>query len=168
MKKTYLFPLLTSILIGFTSCQQEKQKTEIKQTIQKVEKPQKNILVENVSVEDSEIGIGCITHYYRKGSNERDLIFVQAGSTKDDGWNNFVKIDGKRVVFYKKDEATKYESEDEFSMHLENAEYEINIKAKIGEINKNADSAGANGQMKVLDKKTKAETTIEFEGGSAC
>ncbi|WP_407404270.1 hypothetical protein [Chryseobacterium sp.] len=53
-------------------------------------------------------------------------------------------------------------------MHLENAEYEINIKAKVGEVSTEADSAGATGQMKVLNKKTKAETTIEFEGGSAC
>lgn len=168
MKKIILFPFLACILLSFTSCQQEKPKTEIKQTIQKLEEPQKNIKVENVSVADSEIGVGCITEYYRKGSNGRDLIFVQAGSKKDNGWNNFVKIDGKKVVFYQKYEATKYESDDEFSMHLENAEYDINIKAKVGEVSTEADSAGATGQMKVLNKKTKAETTIEFEGGSAC
>lgn len=166
MKKAYL--LLAGFIICFSSCQQEKQKAEIKTTIQKVEEPQKSIEVGTVSVADSEIGIGCITQYYRKGSNSNDLIFVQTGSKKDGGWNNFVQINGKRVVFYQKDEATKSESDNEFSIHIENEEYEINMRAKVGEVNTNSDSAGAIGQMKVLDKKTKSETTVEFEGGSAC
>lgn len=56
------------------------------------------IVVDKLSVAESDYGVGCVTEYY-KGSKMKDEIYLQTSSKDELTWVNYISINGKREVF---------------------------------------------------------------------
>lgn len=163
------FLLITILSISLFSCgKKESQPSNPIGEEQSVKLPS-TIDIGIVKVNEEEIGMGCITEYHKKGENFNQLIFIQAGDKRGDGWLNFMSINGKREVFRSQHE-DQLADDDGFgyTLELENERYQISIKATIGETNMESDSAEADGTITVTDKQTKERQTVQFEGGTAC
>lgn len=128
-----------------------------------------SIKVENLKLTEDDLGMGCITEYYKKGSKNSDHIYTQTGAKNDQGWVNYMMINGKKEVFLSTNEDAKSNADGTgFTQRLENQDYIIEIDATIGETHIETDSAMAFGTIKIIRKSDNSSTTIEFEGGSAC
>jgi len=145
------------------SCEKKELKTNLKTP------SNKEIVVDKLSVSESDYGVGCVTEYYKKGSKMKDEIYLQTSSKDELTWVNYISINGKREVFFSRNDDTKStENDNGYTLRLENDDYIIEIHAKIGEQNIESDSALANGTMTITRKSDKETTTINFEGGTAC
>ena len=160
--------LLLMLSLTSLSCQleQHKNKNTPNQTTTKTES--KSLEIGNISVPDDKIGIGCQTTYFRKAKEHNDMIFMQAGSPDEKGWLNFLNIDGKQIEFYTTDASSEENDENKFTIKLENDDYQVIIDATVGEVSVDSDTAQAHGIIKVINKKTKATGSAEFEGGTGC
>ncbi len=169
MKKSILFSSLFVIFFAVFACKKEAPKNEMS-SISKVENNvTKPIKVDMLLLDDSEFGFGCTTEYYRKNSNNRELLYTQTPAKTDFGWVNYMNIDSKKEVFLSENEDAKSNADETgYSLKLENDHYIIEIFAKIGETNIESDSAMATGTLKITRKSDKVTSTLEFEGGTAC
>lgn len=169
MKFSTIFFAAVFFLSHLVSCEKSNLSHN---SVKKATETKKNqgIVINSLNLSDDELGFGCITEYYRKGTHLKEKIFVQTSSKDDKSWDHYISINGKKEIFISENDATlSDDNEDEFSMNLENSRYKIQIKAKIGVTDINSDSAQASGTMTVTDKLNKENTsTIEFEGGTAC
>ncbi|WP_300673482.1 hypothetical protein [Soonwooa sp.] len=153
---------------GVLSC---KKEANLEPKVEKQElatSPAKDVKIGVISVPDDKIGIGCQTTYFRKAKELNDLIFMQAGAPDEKGWINFLNIDGKQIEFYTTDASSEENGENMFTIKLENDDYQVIIDATIGEVSIDSDTAQAHGVIKVINKKTKATGSAEFEGGTGC
>ena len=148
------------LMLMWVSCQDKKDNTlDAYDTVSAIE-------VEKVEVTDAMFGMGCMTEYSLKGT--QDLIFSQGGSKDEKGWVTYMKINGQQEVFFSTNDIIVSEGENKFSMQLENKNYWVIIDATVGEVYMESDASIASGTLKVIDKKTKEEKIFEFEGGTAC
>ncbi|WP_291117155.1 hypothetical protein [Empedobacter sp. UBA7248] len=155
--------VLTFAILMLNSCEKKELKTNLKTP------SNKEIVVDKLSVSESDYGVGCVTEYYKKGSKMKDEIYLQTSSKDELTWVNYISINGKREVFFSRNDDTKStENDNGYTLRLENDDYIIEIHAKIGEQNIESDSALANGTMTITRKSDKETTTINFEGGTAC
>lgn len=169
MKTTLQLIFAFILIFQLTSCQKNAQKDVTSSKEISIKKEAKKIVIDTLIVSDDEFGVGCMTEYHKKGSGDRDKIFMQGGSKDDKGWVSFMMINGKKETFISQNEATESNADGTaFTMKLENNNYSIEIKAKIGDINSHSDSAEAKGTIKVTDKTDKNTTVIEFEGWTVC
>ncbi|SKB99797.1 hypothetical protein SAMN05660477_02292 [Soonwooa buanensis] len=168
MKLESIF-FLAVFSLGSLSCQKEENKIQNKIEQSDSIPSVKDVKIGTITVPDDKIGICCITEYYRKGKDHKDLIFMQTGAPDEKGWLNFLNIDGKQIEFYTKESSSgENDDENKFTIKLENDNYQVTIDAIIGEVSVESDSAQAHGIIKVTNKKTKATGSIEFEGGTSC
>lgn len=168
MKLESIF-FLAVLSLGSLSCQNDENKTQNKIEQSDASSSIKAIEIGTIKVPDDKIGIGCITEYYRKGKDHKDLIFTQTGASDEKGWLNFLNIDGKQIEFYTSESSSgEYDEENKFIIKLENDDYQVTINATIGDVSVESDSAQARGIIKVINKKTKATGSAEFEGGTGC
>lgn len=167
MKLESIF-FLAVLSLGSLSCQKEENKAQNKIEQSDSIPSVKDIKIGTITVPDDKIGIGCITEYYRKGKEYKDLIFMQTGAPDEKGWLNFLNIDGKQIEFYTTDASSEENGENKFTIKLENNEYQVIIDAIIGEVSIDSDTAQAHGIIKVTNKKTKTTGSAEFEGGTGC
>lgn len=154
---------LTFAILMLNSCEKKELKTNLKTS------SKNEIVVDKLSVAESDYGVGCVTEYYKKGSKMKDEIYLQTSSKDELTWVNYISINGKREVFSSKNDDTKStENENGYTLRLENDDYIIEIHAKIGEQNIESDSALANGSMTITRKSDQQTKTVDFEGGTAC
>ncbi|MGV0937744.1 hypothetical protein [Empedobacter falsenii] len=155
--------VLTFAILMLNSCEKKELKTNLKTS------SKNEIVVDKLSVAESDYGVGCVTEYYKKGSKMKDEIYLQTSSKDELTWVNYISINGKREVFSSENDDTKSnDNENGYTLRLENDDYIIEIHAKIGEQNIESDSALANGTMKITRKSDQQTKTVDFEGGTAC
>ncbi|MFN3020215.1 hypothetical protein ACK1KB_04400 [Chryseobacterium sp. TY3] len=168
MKLQSIF-LLAFISLGSLSCQKQENKTHSKISQSEAIPSVKALEIGTIKVSDDKIGMGCITEYYLKGKDHRNLIFMQTGASDEKGWLNILNIDGKQIEFYTTESSSgENDDENKFTIKLENDDYQVTIDITLGEVNIESDSAQAHGIIKVINKKTKATGSTEVEGGTAC
>ncbi len=169
------FVLLVLFFVGLTSCNKKNDDKKVGQeqnTSTEIQKPQasnKALKIDVINVPESKIGMGCLTVYYQKGSDQQKILYMQTGAEDEIGWISILSIDGKQIEFATKNEDTiEDEKQNLIITKFENEKYKVVIEAKLGEVNIESDATGASGTIKVVDKKTNATGTAEFEGGTSC
>lgn len=156
--------LLSLLSLSYLSCKNPTKSYETESS-----NPVKSVSIGTINIPDEKIGMGCITEYFKKNTNNKEELFMQTGAPDEKGWLNFLNINGTLVEFYTHDTSTLVEDDEtQFTIKLENDQYQVIINAKMGETNIASDSTMAMGTIKVVDKKTKAESIVEFEGATVC
>lgn len=172
--KNLVLPIL--FFAGLISCNKQNNDTKIsteKDTktteIQKSQVSANTLKIDTINVPESKIGVGCLTVYSKKGSNQQEMLYMQTGAPDEIGWISILNINGKQIEFPTKNEST-YEDETQnlIITKFENTQYKVVIEAKLGNVNLESDSTGASGVITVTDKKTNETGSIEFEGGTSC
>lgn len=152
----------------FSSCEKKnvEKTTETTKVVEVAKVP--TVKIDTIMVSDKQMGFGCVTSYHKVGDLLSE-IYVETSTKDEKGWVSFLKINGKHEEFYSKGEEMDYgKDEDHLIKKLENDQYQVVIDIKLGEVNIEADATAASGTIKIVDKKTKAETVIKIEGGTAC
>ena len=164
------FFLIAIFFLGLFSCKKEMS-TNLAVPDKRESTHDKIMRIDTLQISDNEIGMGCITEYYEKGSDSRKVIYIQTGVDNSEKWVSYISIDGKKEKFYSnnvQDENKSNEFGDAYSLKLENETYIVEIHAKIGDVNIESDSAMASGTITITRKLDKKILSIEFEGGTAC
>lgn len=173
--RLFILAIFTFLLAGFTlSCKKEEATKSKDEGISIVENKEtetspKTLTIGAITIPENKIGMGCITEYYKAGTKQKEMLYMQTGAPDEIGWISFLNIDGKQIEFSTKNEDT-YEDEKQnlIITKFENEEYKVIIEIKLGETHLESDSTEALGIIKVTDKKTNATGSAEFEGGTAC
>jgi len=93
--------VLTFSILMLNSCEKKELKTNLKTS------SKNEIVVDKLSVAESDYGVGCVTEYYKKGSKMKDEIYLQTSSKDELTWVNYISINGKREVFSSKNDDTR-------------------------------------------------------------